>query len=152
MVRNPIFSKQEVEFLKAVRVGRIATVDLHDGYPHVVPICFVFDGVSFYTTLSRFSKRVENIAEGSKIALLVDVYDERIGEWVTLQGVLVKTIASLLSYSKNRGLFMKGWRMLIEKYPQYRQWTNDDLSPKDPKRRVIMQLQPLKKVSWGFNP
>ena len=42
-----LFSETEAEFLKSQRVARIATIDPDDGYPHVVPICFVFDGSSF---------------------------------------------------------------------------------------------------------
>jgi hypothetical protein len=145
-----IFSKSEIEFLNAARVGRIATIGPPDGYPHVVPICFAFDGFSFYTTLSKDSKRLRNVERGSKVALLVDKYEEQSGEWLTLQGLLIKCKVCWLNYYKSRGLFMKGWRMLIEKYPQYKQWVNKDLSPRDPDKRIIMQIQPLKKTSWGF--
>ena len=145
-----MFSKLEMEFLDTARVGRIATVDLHDDYPHVVPICFIFDGISFYTTLSKDSKRLRNIESGSKVTFLVDKYEELSGEWRTLQGLLIKCKVSSLSYYENEDLFMKGWRMLIRKYSQYKQWANGNSSPKDPDKRLIMQIQPIEKTSWGF--
>ena len=145
-----MFSKTEAEFLKSQRVARIATVDPNDDYPHVVPICFVFDDISFYTTLPRDSKRFRNIESGSKMSVLIDKYEERAGEWLTLQGLLIKCKVSLLNYYENTDLFMKGWRMLIRKYPQYKQWANEDLSPKDPDKRIIMRLKPIEKTSWGF--
>lgn len=145
-----MFSETEVEFLKSQRVARIATVDPNNGYPHVVPTCFVFDNISFYTTLSRGSKRFRNIESSSKVSVLIDKYQERAGEWLTLQGLLVKCKVSSLDYHKNTDLFMKGWRLLIGKYPQYKQWANEDLSPTDPDRRIIMLIQPIEKVSWGF--
>lgn len=145
-----MFSETEAEFLKGRRVARIATVDRNDSYPHIVPICFVFDDISFYTTLSRDSKRLGNIKRGSKVSLLVDKYEERSGEWFTLQGLLIKCKVSSLSYQENTDLFMKGWRMLIGKYPQYRQWANENLIPKDSNKRIIMQMEPIEKISWGF--
>ncbi len=151
MTGTSIFSKKEAEFLNAARVGRIATVDQRSRFPHVVPVCFVFDGTSFYTTLSRGSKRLKNIENGSKASLLVDRYQEQSGEWTILQGLLIETDVCLLSYHKNEDLFMKGWRLLIEKYPQYRQWAKEDLTPRDPERRIVMQLQPTEKTSWGVS-
>lgn len=145
-----MFSRREIEFLNNTRVGRIATTDPCDGYPHIVPICFVFDGISFYTTLSKDSKRLRNIESGSNVSLLVDKYEERGGEWLTLQGLLITCKVRLLNYYESRDLFMNGWHMLIRKYSQYEQWANEDLSPKDPDRRLIMQIQPIKKTSWGF--
>lgn len=144
-----MFTKQENEFLSTKRVGRIATVDF-DGYPHVVPVCFVFDGISFYTTLSKSSKRLRNIESGCKVSLLVDQYEERGGKWLTLQGLLIKCKVSLLNYYESEGLFMQGWHVLIRKYPQYQQWANEDLTPKDSDKRIIMQMEPIEKISWGF--
>ena len=40
--------------------------------------------------------------------------------------------------------------MLIGKYPQYKQWANEDLSPKDSDKRIIMEIQPIKKDFLGF--
>ncbi len=150
MTSRDMFSKPEMELLNTVRVGRIATADVYSGYPHVVPICFVFDRSSFYTTLSRASKRLRNIENGSKVSLLVDKYEEQSGEWLTLQGLLIKCKVSLLNYYEDKALFMKGWRMLIRKYPQYKRWANEDLSPKDPDKRLMMQIHPTEKTSWGF--
>ena len=128
---------------------RIATVDSRN-CPHVVAICFVFNDISFWTTVSRDSKRVRNVNRGSKVSILVDEYEEQSGEWTTLRGLLMNCEAALLNHHDNKDQFMEGWRLLIEKYPQYKQWANADFTPKDPDRRIIMQLVPTKKTSWGF--
>jgi len=150
MSLKSMFSKPEKEFLNIQRVARIATIDPNCHYPHMVPICFTFDGISFYTTLPKESERTKNIKNGSNVSILIDKYEEQGGEWLTLQGLLIKCKVSLLSFYDNKDLFMKGWRMLIEKYPQYRRWANENLNPKDPDRRLIMQIQPVKKTAWGF--
>lgn len=144
-----MFSKSERELLNVQRVCRIATVDPRN-YSHVVPICFVFDGFSFWTTVSRDSKRVRNVNRGSKVSILVDEYEEQSAEWTILRGLLMNCEATLLNHNDNKDRFMKGWRLLIEKYPQYKQWACADFTPKDPDRRIVMQLVPTKKASWGF--
>lgn len=151
MLTRRMWSKSEVKFLRKQRVARIATLDPKGGFPHVVPICYVFEGARFYTTLSKHAKRLENIRSDNKVSLLVDEYEERSGEWIMLRGVLVKCRALLVSYSEVPRLFMKGWHLLLRKYPQYARWANEDLSPKDPDKRMIMQIQPIKKTTWGFS-
>lgn len=145
-----MLSKSDVEFLMSQRVGRIATVDPRSGTPHLVPICFAFDGENFFTTLYRGRKRLRNIENGSKTAFLVDAYNERNGEWTLLKGLLIYGDTTILRYSRDKGEFMQGWKLLIEKYPQYRQWANSDLTPKDPAKRRLLKISPAKVVRWGF--
>ena len=151
MLTRRMWSKSEVRFLRKQRVARIATLDPKGGFPHVVPICCVSEGARFYTTLSKHAKRSENIRSDNKVSLLVDEYVERSGEWIMLRRVLVKCRALLVSYSEVPRLFMKGWHLLLRKYPQYARWANEDLSSKDPDKRMIMQIQPIKKTTWGFS-
>jgi nitroimidazol reductase NimA-like FMN-containing flavoprotein (pyridoxamine 5'-phosphate oxidase superfamily) len=144
------FMKPETELFDTARVIRIATIDLNENSPHTVPICFASGNGSFYTTLSKRSKRARNVKRGSKVSILIDKYEERDGQWLTLQGLLIKCKVTLLSMHDDKDLFMKGWRMLIKKYPQYKNWANEDMTPKDPEKRLIMELQPTEKISWGF--
>ncbi len=62
-------------FLASERVLRLATVD-EDGWPHVVPLWFVWrDGVFFVNNLDR-SKRTRLLREGARSALTVDAGEE----------------------------------------------------------------------------
>src|SRR5437588_759127 len=80
--------------LKKTRVARLATTNLK-GQPHVVPICYVFDGALFYTAIDRKPKRVRaerltrvrNITTTGQAALLIDEYSE---DWSRLWYVLVR--------------------------------------------------------------
>ncbi|HMF01141.1 MAG TPA: pyridoxamine 5'-phosphate oxidase family protein, partial [Terriglobia bacterium] len=45
------------EFISAHRVARLATAD-KVGRPTVIPICYVFDGASFYSAIDQKPKRV----------------------------------------------------------------------------------------------
>jgi hypothetical protein len=76
--------------LKEARVARLATTN-RKGQPHVVPICYVFDGALFYTAIDRKPKRVRaerltrvrNITTTGQAALLIDEYSEDcLGGWM----------------------------------------------------------------------
>jgi pyridoxamine 5'-phosphate oxidase family protein len=67
------FTEEEVEFLTASRLARVATASC-DGQPHVVPVVYEFDGMSFYFTgwnLER-SLKFRNLLENRKVAFVVD--------------------------------------------------------------------------------
>lgn len=69
--------------LRSARVARLATLDAGNR-PHLVPVCFVYDSGIFYSAVDRKPKqvtanklvRVRNIRKTSKVALLIDRYDE----------------------------------------------------------------------------
>ena len=78
----------------------MATADA-EGAPHVVPVCYAFDGSSIYSALDlkpkRVSthrlKRVRNIAANPRVALVIDDYSE---EWSALRYVLVRGSAEVM--------------------------------------------------------
>src|SRR4029077_14156187 len=70
-------------FLRSARVARLATAD-KSGQPHVIPICFVFDGQNFYSPIDEKPKRaaptnlkrLRNIRENPKVTIVIDHYEE----------------------------------------------------------------------------
>lgn len=107
-------------FVAAGRVARLATVG-EGGYPHVVPVCYATDGRAYYSPLDAKPKRVpverlkrvRNIRENPRVALLIDHYEE---DWRQLRFVMVQGRAELL----DGGAEWRAARDLLEaKYPQY---------------------------------
>ena len=145
-----MLSVKETSFLLTERVARMATIDAASESPHVVPICFAFDGQNIYTTLGADSKRLKNIREGSKSSVLIDKYVEEDGEWKILCGLLIYGDAKILAHPEDKDEFMHGWQLLIQKYPQYKHWANPDLTPKDREKRRILRIRPSKITRWGF--
>jgi PPOX class probable F420-dependent enzyme len=84
---------QEREILLSERVARMATAD-GSGRPHVVPICFAYDGHNIFTPLDKKPKRVpagelrrvRNILSNPRVSLVVDGYYE---DWKRLYYVLI---------------------------------------------------------------
>ncbi len=131
--------------LEQARVARLATVD-PDGKPHVVPVCFVYDGLAFYAALDRKPKRVpaeklsrvKNIAAHPDVALLIDEYSE---DWQRLWFVLVRGEASLLA-SAESAEHDRAIALLKAKYPQYAAGWLDDDAP-------VIRITVTKITQWG---
>jgi PPOX class probable F420-dependent enzyme len=127
------------------RVARLATLD-EQFRPHVVPVCFAYDGKAFYTAIDRKPKRVthdrlkrvRNILAAPQVSLLIDNYDE---DWKKLWYVLIRGYATLIPKSR-REERLRAIRKLRAKYPQY----TETLLPYDaPVIRITLQRAAV----WG---
>ncbi len=131
--------------LKKARVARFATLDA-ENRPHVVPVCFLYDGSVFYTALDKKPKRlpperlarVRHIRATPQVALLIDEYYE---EWTRLWFVLVRGTAKLIPKSATRER-ARVIRQLRKKYPQYAAGMLADDAP-------IIRITPKRIAFWG---
>jgi PPOX class probable F420-dependent enzyme len=132
-------------FLRSARTGHLATSS-KDGQPHVIPVCYVFDGTVIYSVLDAKPKttplkrlrRVRNILANPQVSLIADHYEE---DWTRLQYVLVIGEAGLLESGEE---WSRAIAMLREKYPQYRQMDLDQ-SP-------VIKITPARFVPWSSQP
>jgi len=128
--------------IQRARVARLATAS-PEAEPHVVPICFAYDGVAFYSVLdakpkrvaSERLKRVRNIRANPRVALLIDEYDE---EWSRLQYVLILGEAELLASGEEHA---RALARLREKYPRYREMSLD--------AAVMIKIRPRRAIFWS---
>ncbi len=138
MIEDPVQVR-----LREARVARLATADAK-GCPHVVPVCYVYDGGVFYTPLDRKPKReaperlvrVRNILENPQVALIVDEYSE---EWGKLWYILVRGTAELLQEGRERE---EACRLLKVKYPQYAAGVLPETAP-------VIRITPDRIIAWG---
>lgn len=140
---TPTLSTDALAFIEAQRAGRLATSDA-DGRPHVVPVCYAFDGARFYIPLDEKPKRVDalrlrrvrNILARPEAALLIDRYDD---DWSRLGYVLAHTRATLLA--PNAPEHAQGVAALRLRYPQYRAMALEELP--------LIALEPQRYSIWG---
>jgi PPOX class probable F420-dependent enzyme len=133
------------KMLQVARVARLATLDARNR-PHIVPICFAYDGKCFYTALDQKPKRVtpdrlarvRNIRAVPRVALLIDEYDE---DWTKLWYVLIRGKAKLIPKSAQKE-HARAIRKLRDKYPQYSLGMLADDAP-------IIRITPERITSWG---
>ncbi len=137
--------RQVQKKLTEARVARLATLD-GKNRPHMVPICFVYDGKLFYTAVDRKPKRVsgerlvrlQNIRAVPRIALLIDEYDD---DWTQLWYILIRGKAKLLPKSAHEER-TRAIRKLRAKYKQYAQGMLADDAP-------IIRITPDRATFWG---
>lgn len=129
--------------MQAQRAARLATSDA-DGHPHIVPVCYAFDGTRFYTPLDEKPKRVNesrlqrvrNIEARHEAALLIDQYDD---DWSHLGYVLVRGRAELLQ--PEDPLHARALVLLRERYIQYRTMALET--------HAVIVITPDSVTSWG---
>jgi PPOX class probable F420-dependent enzyme len=135
-------SREIAGFIRAARVAHLATADAK-GQPHVIPICFVFDGKYFYSPIDQKPKRVAprklkrttNIRENPNVSLVIDRYEE---DWRKLAYILVFGKAQIVLSGKK---YLKAIRLLRTKYPQYRTMAIDE--------RPMIVIKPKRIMGWG---
>ena len=116
-----LFDEAQAAWLATRRVAHLATAG-PDGTPHVVPVCFAWDGTALYIALDAKPKRVaparlkrvRNILANPQVAFLCDTYDE---DWSRLGYLLVHGMGDLLDPGPTHAAAIV---LLREKYPQYR--------------------------------
>lgn len=127
--------------LRDARVARLATADAH-GAPHVIPVCFAFDGRAIYSAIDekpkrtspRGLRRVRNIVANPRVALVVDHYEE---DWRRLRYVLVRGTATIIDRGAEH---RRAISRLRDKYRQYRSMPLE--------ARPVLKISPLAISAW----
>lgn len=140
---SPQLSPRALAFVQEQRVARLSTADA-EGRPHVVPVCYAFDGARFFIPLDEKSKRVDlmrlrrvgNILARPEAALLIDRYDD---DWSRLGYVLAHSRATLLAPDAPE--HAAGVAALRARYPQYRAMALEE--------RPLIALEPQRYSVWG---
>ena len=127
--------------LSHVPVGHLATADA-SGRPHVIPVCFAYDGEYLYSVLDAKPKRgaltglrrVRNILENPQVSLVIDHYDE---DWSKLWYLLVHGRAELIEGGPATA---QAIALLRSKYPQYRRMALAD--------NPVIRITPERATGW----
>ncbi len=132
------FTDEELaEFLANARTVRVATVG-RDGWPHVVPLWFVWHAGTLFVNTTSGNRTVRNAEANPRAAATVDdgeLYDELRG--VLLRGDLVAADGDPRLREVGDGF--------AEKYfggnrPHFERWRN----------RMFLRLEPEEIASWDF--
>ena len=134
----------EISFAHRQRVARLATSD-ENGSPHLVPVCYAFDGTHFYTPLDEKPKsievsklrRVRNIEARHEAALLIDQYSD---DWSQLGYLLIRGKAELIA--PDHQLHGHALLLLRTRYAQYRAMALEQYP--------VIMITPAQVTSWGL--
>jgi nitroimidazol reductase NimA-like FMN-containing flavoprotein (pyridoxamine 5'-phosphate oxidase superfamily) len=131
------FSEKQKVFIASQGVLRFNSLTAK-GQIHSVPLCFAFDGRSFFVhCANRTAKRWRNLQENDVVSVELDSYTE---DWSGNKGMLVYGKAKFLQPGQEEQ--RKGLSLLREKYVQYRERfkLNDST--------MIAKVEPSKIMSW----
>jgi coenzyme F420-0:L-glutamate ligase/coenzyme F420-1:gamma-L-glutamate ligase len=129
------------ELLIESRLAHLST-STSNGKPHVVPICYVYDGTSIYSSIDEKTKRgkpsqlrrIMNIAENPNVCLVVDHYEE---DWGNLRYVIVHGFATIVQEGKEHD---RAVQLLRKKYSQYNEMKLE--------ARPLIKVNPINTVAW----
>ncbi|MEM2866779.1 MAG: pyridoxamine 5'-phosphate oxidase family protein [Candidatus Hadarchaeales archaeon] len=127
------FSGKEREFLERNEVCRLATAG-RDGLPHVVPVCYLFRGGTFYVATDYGTRKYRNVRENPRAALVVDTYRPH-------RAVVVWGRVEVLERGEE-------FRRIREEFYRRFDWARKD--PWEEGEAPILKLVPERKVSWGL--
>jgi len=133
-----------VRLLSKARVAHLATATRF-GKPHVVPICYAFNGKTIYSSLDQKPKqvafqrlrRVRNIAANPRVCLVVDTYSE---DWLNLRYVIVHGFADVIRGGIEHRLAAA---LLRRKYSQYGKMRIEELP--------VIRIRPTRISAWQSN-
>ncbi len=113
-------SEEAREFLDRHSHGHLATA-ARDGTPHVIPLCYTRVGKFLYFVCDekpkrkspRQLKRLANLRENPRAALVVDDYDQ---DWTKLAYLLLQVEGAIVS---DAGEYRRALDALRSRYEQY---------------------------------
>ena len=119
------FTKKEANLIASKDLLVLSTVS-RNGWPHCVPVSYVYLNAKFYVPASRKSKKIRNLMQNQIATILVDDDESE-------SGVMMESEAKILTGTKGQefGDYMRGSKG----------WQID-------KTTVIIVLRPLRKTSW----
>jgi PPOX class probable F420-dependent enzyme len=135
-----VLSRAERKFLGQHRLAHLATSNVHS-VPHVVPVCFAVSGVRLYITIDEKPKRgaplkrLRNIAENPRVALVVDHYED---DWSRLGWVMLHGHAEILNAGSEHD---EAQALLRARYPQ--------LAAMQIAQYPVIAVRITRATSWG---
>ena len=135
-------TEQQAKRLADTPVGHLATADAN-GRPHVIPVCFAYDGEHIYSVLDGKPKRgsltglrrVRNILANPQVSLVIDQYD---ADWTRLWYLLVQGRAEVVEGGPEPPAAIV---LLRGKYPQYREMPLDG--------NPVIRITPERVTGWS---
>ena len=121
----------QLDFLKSHQLCRLATAS-KDARPHVVPVIYAVDGENIVVAVDYGTKKLRNLKENEKVALVVDDYRPN-------HAVMVEGDCRVFERGKE---YLRLLQILFDRFEYYRK------NPWGEGESPILKIEPTKVVSW----
>lgn len=126
-----VLTPKQLAFLRAHEVCRLATAS-KDAEPHVVPVIYALDGEEVVVAVDYGTKKLKNLKENARVALVVDEYHPN-------RAVMVEGACEILERGKE---YLRLLKILFDRFEYYRE------NPWGEGESPILKIRPTKAVSW----
>jgi general stress protein 26 len=120
-----VLTDREMALIVSRDICRLSTIS-SNGWPHIVPVSYVYLRGKFYIPTARRAKKVRNLAKNSNATVVVD--DEHLEH-----GVMIECSSKILKGNKAQPL--------REYMRKVKRWQNDETT-------AVIELTPSRKASW----
>ncbi len=127
-----VLDEKQLRFLRSRTLCRLATA-ARNLEPHVTPVVYTVDGENIIVALDYGEKKLVNLRENPKVALVVDDYRPN-------KGLMIQGECEILERGKE---YRRLQKLLYDKFEYYR---ND---PWKEGESPILKIRPRKSASWG---
>jgi PPOX class probable F420-dependent enzyme len=124
-------SSKGLAFLKAHELCRLATAS-KDAKPHVVPVIYAVDGENIIIAVDYGTKKLGNLKQNRKVALVVDDYHPN-------HAVMVEGDCEIIERGKE---YLRLLQVLLDRFETYRK------HPWGEGEAPILKIRPTKAVVW----
>ncbi|PSN83798.1 hypothetical protein B9Q11_01010 [Candidatus Marsarchaeota G2 archaeon ECH_B_SAG-F08] len=122
-----MFNDDEMKLILSKDICRLSSLSAN-GWPHVVPVSYLYINRKFYVPSHKRAKKVKNLKRNSKATIVID--DEQ-----TEVGLMIECDARILE--DNEAYTIKRYMESVKG------WKNDE-------NAVIIELTPVRKASWSL--
>jgi PPOX class probable F420-dependent enzyme len=122
---------QALKFLKSHELCRLATAS-KDGQPHVVPVIYALDGEDVVIAVDYKTKKLKNLMENKRVALVVDEYHPN-------KGLMIEGNCEVLERGKE---YLRLLQILFDRFSYYRN------NPWGEGESPILKIRATKVVVW----
>lgn len=124
-------TSEQFGFLRSHELCRLATAS-KDARPHVVPVIYAMDGEDVIVAVDYGTKKLRNVKQNSRVALVVDEYHPN-------RAVMVEGECEILERGKE---YLRLLGALFDKFETYRK------NPWGEGESPILRIRPTKAVMW----
>ena len=126
-----VLTPRQLSFLKTHELCRLATAS-NDARPHVVPVIYAIDGENLIVAIDYGTKKLKNLRENKRVALVVDDYRPN-------HAVMVEGDCDILERGRE---YQRLLQLLFDRFEYYRK------NPWGEGESPILKIKPTKALSW----
>jgi len=126
-----VLTPKQLAFLRSHELCRLATASKEDK-PHVVPVIYALDGENVVIAVDYGTKKLVNLRENRKVALVVDEFHPN-------KGVMVEGECEILERGRE---YLRLLKILFDRFEYYRK------NPWGEGESPILKVKPSKAVMW----